>query len=259
MFAYPKFKGGKQLLTDAYSEKWGFTMMNISVYRLKAGEELSLLEPGMETAVLLLEGKIVYFYDESETEAERESVFKALPVCLHAAAGHEIVVRALTDAEILVQSTENERDFPSRMFFPADVTKFVSCDGKWENTAVRDVVDIINIKNSPYSNMVLGEVYARQGRWWSYIPHYHPQPEVYYYKFARPEGFGACFIGDKAYTVKDGSVGAFPGGLTHAQVTAPGYPMYCAWMIRHLPGDSWDNTRTDKAEYTWLNDNPDLK
>ena len=115
-----------------------------------------------------------------------------------------------------------------------------------------DGVDIINIKVAPYSNMVLGEVYARQGRWWSYIPHHHPQPEVYYYKFDRPEGFGACFIGDKAYTIKDCSVGMFPGGKSHAQVTAPGYPMYCAWMIRHLPGDPWNNTRTDLPEYAWL-------
>ena len=168
-------------------------------------------------------------------------------------------MRAETDAEILVHSTENDRYFPSRLFRQENVVKVVSCEEKCKNTAVRDVVDIINIKNSPYSNMVLGEVYARQGRWWSYIPHFHPQPEVYYYKFERPEGFGACFIGDKAYTVKDKSVGAFPGGLTHVQVTAPGYPMYCAWMIRHLPGDPWDNTRTDKPEYMWLNENPELK
>ena len=155
-------------------------------------------------------------------------------------------------SEILVQSTENDKEFPSKLYRKEDCSSFVSCEGKWENTAVRDVVDIINIKVAPYSNMVLGEVYARQGRWWSYIPHHHPQPEVYYYKFDRPEGFGACFIGDKAYTIKDCSVGMFEGGKTHAQVTAPGYPMYCAWMIRHLPGDPWDNTRTDKEEFKWL-------
>lgn len=259
MFRYPKFRNGRQQLTNAYSDKTAFTMMNIAAYDMKSGEELMILEPGMETATLLLSGKITYYYDETEATAEREGVLKALPTCLHTARGHEVVVRAETDAEILVQSTENERDFPSRLFRPEDVVKVVSCEGKWENTAVRDVVDIINIQNSPYSNMVLGEVYARQGRWWSYIPHFHPQPEVYYYKFERPEGFGACFIGDKAYTVKDKSVGAFPGGLTHVQVTAPGYPMYCAWMIRHLPGDPWDNTRTDKPEYVWLNENPELK
>lgn len=258
MFGYPKISGGKQILTRNYG-KTRDMMMNITAYFLKAGEELTVSEPGMETAVLLLSGKVVFAYDDERAEAERESVFKALPTAVHVAAGHEVAVYAETAAEILVQSTENDREFASRLFRPEDVTKFVSCEGKWDNTAVRDVVDIINIKNSPYSNMVLGEVYARQGRWWSYIPHFHPQPEVYYYKFERPEGFGACFIGDKAYTVKDKSVGMFPGGFTHVQVTAPGYPMYCAWMIRHLPGDPWDNTRTDKPEYEWLLENPELK
>lgn len=258
MFIYPKISGGRQILCRAYG-KTSDMMMNITAYFLKEGEELTVSEPGMETAVLLLSGKVVFAYDDERVQAERAGVFKALPTCVHVAAGHEVAIYAETAAEILVQSTENEKQFPSRLFLPKDVVQKVSCEGKWDNTAVRDVVDIINIQNSPYSNMVLGEVYARQGRWWSYIPHFHPQPEVYYYKFDRAEGFGACFIGDKAYTIKDKSVGMFPGGKTHAQVTAPGYPMYCAWMIRHLPGDPWDNTRTDKPEYEWLLENTDIK
>lgn len=258
MFIYPKISGGRQILCRAYG-KTSDMMMNITAYFLKEGEELTVSEPGMETAVLLLSGKVVFAYDDERVQAERKGVFKELPTCVHVAAGHEVAIYAETATEILVQSTENEKQFPSRLFLPKDVVQKVSCEGKWDNTAVRDVVDIINIQNSPYSNMVLGEVYARQGRWWSYIPHFHPQPEVYYYKFDRAEGFGACFIGDKAYTIKDKSVGMFPGGKTHAQVTAPGYPMYCAWMIRHLPGDPWDNTRTDKPEYEWLLENTDIK
>lgn len=258
MFIYPKISGGRQILCRAYG-KTSDMMMNITAYFLKEGEELTVSEPGMETAVLLLSGKVVFAYDDERVQAKRAGVFKELPTCVHVAAGHEVAIYAETAAEILVQSTENEKQFPSRLFLPKDVVQKVSCEGKWDNTAVRDVVDIINIQNSPYSNMVLGEVYARQGRWWSYIPHFHPQPEVYYYKFDRAEGFGACFIGDKAYTIKDKSVGMFPGGKTHAQVTAPGYPMYCAWMIRHLPGDPWDNTRTDKPEYEWLLENTDIK
>ena len=255
MFLYPKFKNGKQELTRAYG-KTAVSMMNITVYRLKAGEELEIAEPGMETAILILEGDVTMYCEDKEYVCKRKSVFTELPTCLHVSKDVAVIVKANAASEILVQSTENEKVFATRLFRPEDCMSFVSCEGRWENTAVRDVVDIINIKNSPYSNMVLGEVYARQGRWWSYIPHDHPQPEVYYYKFERPEGFGACFIGDKAYTVKDGSVGIFEGGKTHAQVTAPGYPEYCCWMIRHLPGDPWDNTRTDKPEYSWLLDLP---
>lgn len=256
MFIYPKFdRSGKKVVTRTYG-KTASMLQNITVYKMKPGDRLELTEPGMESAYLLMEGEITFYWDDRSFHAARTGVFDDLPVCLHTPQGVVVAIEAHAPTELLVQSTPNERDFACRLFDKTDVTKFVSCEGRWENTAVRDVVDIINIKNSPYSNMVLGEVYARQGRWWSYIPHNHPQPEVYYYKMHRPEGFGACFIGDKAYTVKDGSAGLFDGGYTHVQVTAPGYPMYCAWMIRHLDGDPWDNTRTDDPAFTWLLDLP---
>lgn len=251
MFIYPKFKSGKQEVTRVYG-KTSPMLMNITVYKLQKEEEIELFEPGMETALLILSGKIIVYYEDSQLQMEREGVFEELPTCLHVSKDTVLTVKAEKDSEILVQSTENERYFEPRVFTKNDIYKFTSCKDRWEGTAEREVIDIINIKNSPYSNMVLGEVIARQGRWWSYIPHHHAQPEVYYYKFKRPEGFGACFIGEKAYTVKEGSAGLFEGGKTHAQVTAPGYPMYCCWMIRHLPGDPWDNTRTDDQRYSWL-------
>lgn len=254
MFIYPKFdKNGKKTVTRVYG-KTASMLMNITVHKLKKGDTLELLEPGMESAILLLQGNIEYIYEDKKESASRKGVFSAPPVCLHVCKDVAAAVHALEDSEILVQSTDNDRAFASKLYREGDIKKFVSCEGRWDNTAVRDVVDIINIHNAPYSNMVLGEVYARQGRWWSYIPHDHPQPEVYYYKFDRPEGFGACFIGEKSYTIKDGSAGLFDGGYTHAQVTAPGYPMYCCWMIRHLDGNPWDNTRTDDPRYSWLLD-----
>jgi 5-deoxy-glucuronate isomerase len=255
MFIYPKFdRNGKQIITRVYG-KTADMLQNISVYRIKEGDTLELIEPGMESAILLFCGEIDYRYENKCEHAVRRGVFADPPVCLHVPKDIAVAIKAYKDSEILIQSTFNDRVFPAKLYRKEDIQSFVSCEGRWENTAVRDVVDIINYKNSPYSNMVLGEVYARQGRWWSYIPHNHPQPEVYYYKFDRPEGFGACFIGEKAYTIKDGSAGLFEGGYTHPQVTAPGYPMYCCWMIRHLDGAPWDNTRTDDPRYTWLLEN----
>lgn len=252
MFIYPKFdRNGKQTITRVYG-KTASMLQNISVYRIKKGDTLELYEPDMESALLLLCGNVVFMYGDNQEAAVRRGVFIDPPTCLHICKDEGVAIKALEDSEILCQSTYNDRQFAAKLYREKDIKKFVSCEGKWENTAVRDVVDIINIRNAPYSNMVIGEVYARQGRWWSYIPHDHPQPEVYYYKFDRPEGFGACFIGEKAYTIKDCSAGLFDGGYTHAQVTAPGYPMYCCWMIRHLDGNPWDNTRTDDPRYSWL-------
>lgn len=255
MFTYPKFdRDGKHVLCRTEG-KTAAMLQNITVYRLKAGETLELMEPKMESAILLIQGDISYFYDEKEERASRAGFLKELPTCLHVCKGMDVAVEAHSDSEILVQSTENSREFPAKLYRKEDIDVTVSCEGKWENTFVRDVCTIFDYSNAPYSNMVIGEVYARQGRWWSYIPHHHPQPEVYYYRFEREEGFGACFIGDKAYTVKDGSVGMFEGGKTHAQVTAPGYPMYCVWMIRHLNKNPWEKTRIDDKRFEWILEN----
>ena len=252
MFAYPKFnrKGVKTLVkSDGRGSEF---LMDITVHRLKKGGRRTFFSNVAETALLLTEGAVEFSAEGNKYEAERKNVFEALPSCLHVPKDVKVTVSAVADCEFIVQSTANDRDFPVRFYAPEDIVCTVSCEGCWENTAVRDVNTVFDYDIAPYSNMVLGEVIARQGRWWSYVPHSHPQPEVYYYKMPREEGFGACFIGDEAHTVKDGSVGAFPGGKTHVQVTAPGYPMYCAWMIRHLDGDPWLKTRTVDPRYEWL-------
>ncbi|MBQ7542749.1 MAG: 5-deoxy-glucuronate isomerase [Clostridia bacterium] len=250
MFAYPEFVNGKKIL----SEKSSDMLMDIAVYRMNAGDTLSFRSESMETAVLLVSGAVTLGWNGNTAKVSRKGLFTEGPSCLHVCKLTDVTVAADEDSEILVQQTDNEKAFDAVLYRPEDCVYAVSCEGKWENTAVRDVVTVFDYSIAPYSNMVLGEVYARQGRWWSYTPHWHPQPEVYYYKFDRPEGFGACFIGEKAYTVKDGSVGCFTGGNTHAQVTAPGYPMYNVWMIRHLPGDPWDKTRIVDPRYAWLDE-----
>ena len=82
---------------------------------------------------------------------------------------------------------------------------------------------------SPESNMVLGEVLNDRGNWSGYLPHRHPQPETYFFKFDHPEGFGASFVGDQVFKSTDESFSAIPGGELHPQAVAPGYQMYTCW------------------------------
>ncbi|MGI6702181.1 MAG: 5-deoxy-glucuronate isomerase [Christensenellales bacterium] len=250
MFGYPEYANNKKIISRTGGKNKDM-MMDITLYILKPRETRRIYHKDKETAVLLLSGRLKFDWLNRSETVSRKDVFSEDASCLHFPKGVNVKVTALTECEILVQSTTNERDFAVKLYRPEDIQFFVSCQGKWENTAVRDVKTVFDYTNAPYSNMVLGEVIARQGRWWSYIPHNHPQPEVYYYKFQRPEGFGACFIGETAYTIKDGSYGAFPGGMNHPQVTAPGYPMYCCWMIRHLLDNPWTD-RIDDSRYTWL-------
>lgn len=251
MFRYPEFEGEEKVLCrmDGIGKEM---LMDISVFRLEKGRKKVFCDENKECVVLLIDGEIRIKTDGIDETAVRHGLFDDLPTTVHVCKGTTLEIEGLTDCRFMYQATTNERTFPAKIYRKEDVIRTVSGEGLWENTSVRDVNTIFDYDNAPYSNLVIGEVLARQGRWWSYVPHSHPQPEVYYYEFDRPEGFGACFIGEEAHTVKSGSVGMFTGGKTHVQVTAPGFPMYNVWMIRHLDGDPWLKTRIVDPRYTWL-------
>lgn len=250
-FSYPEFnaEGVKVLSTAGDAEN--DMMMNITVYRMKAGEERNFLFPTEEMAVLLVLGKITYKWDGKEETGKRSSFIEEGPYCLHVSRGIEVTVQALEDSEVLVQCTENDRDFGQFYYRPEDCRDDIFGADMFDNKMKRTVRTVFDYNNAPYSNMVNGEVINHQGGWSSYTPHHHPQPEVYYYRYERPEGFGACFIGDDAYKIMDGSAAAIPPGKTHPQVTAPAFPMYYCWMIRHLEDNPWTDRVVD-PRYTWI-------
>ncbi|HJB30163.1 MAG TPA: 5-deoxy-glucuronate isomerase [Candidatus Blautia faecavium] len=255
VFGYPSFdeKGEKILTTydNAYKEMG----MDIRVYRIHEGETRRFFKEEEEMAVLLLEGEITYKWDEKEQKVSRSNVFDMGPWCLHVCQETEILVRGDSGAEILVQCTKNQQKFPSRLYAPKDAPWIYSCQGKFGNTANRRVNTIFDHDIAPYSNMVLGEVLNDRGNWSGYLPHRHPQPEVYYFKFDRPEGFGASFVGDEVYKSTDGSFSAIPGGKLHPQAAAPGFQMYTCWMIHHLEGNPWLQTdRCEDERYLWLHE-----
>ena len=253
VFGYPGFNEAGEKVLTTYDNDYKDMMMDIRVFKMKKGDVKKLLKSGEETAVLLLNGRITIKWEEKEKEVSRKDVFTEGLWCLHVCKGVEVSVEASTDTQILVQSTFNDRTFDSKFYEPEDAPWIYSCKGKFGDTAVRRVSTVFDYETAPYSNMVLGEVLNDRGNWSGYIPHQHPQPETYYFLFDRPEGFGASFIGDEVYKIKDGSFSAIPGGKTHPQAAAPGYQMYTCWMIRHLEGNPWTD-RIDDERYTWLYD-----
>ena len=99
--------------------------------------------------------------------------------------------------------------------------------------------------------MVLGDDLNHTGKWSSYPPHHHPQPEVYFYRFDYPAGFGAGFANGEIFKTGHNGLAVINHGF-HSQTAAPGYAMCYAWGIRHLDGDPWDKTRIDDPEHAWL-------
>lgn len=226
-------------------------MMDIDVLKLEKGKARKFSEQCKETAVLLLKGKAVICFGTAKKEISRGSEFDENPWCLHAPKNTDIEVTAIEDSEFVVQRTENDGQFDAKLYSPDECRIEIFGDGEWNGTARRIVRTVFDYKNAPYSNMVMGEVITYPGKWSSYPPHYHPQPEVYYYRFNRPEGFGLCLNGDKAYKIGDNSFAAISGGDVHPQTSAPGYAMYYCWMIRHLEGNPWKD-RIVAKEHVWL-------
>lgn len=249
-FVYPEFdaSGKKQLCTYGAENDM---MMDIAVYRMKKGDKKTFLSATEETAVLVVLGKVSYEWNGEKKEGWRHDFINEGPYCLHACKGVEIKIEALEDSEVLVQKTDNDREFASVFYTPETCTNDTFGKGLCEDRMERTVRTIFDYSNAPYSNMVNGEVINHQGSWSSYTPHSHPQPEVYYYRYERPEGFGACFIGESAFKIADGSAAHITPGKNHPQCTAPGFPMYYCWMIRHLPGNPW-TTRDDDPRYLWI-------
>lgn len=230
-------------------------LMTIKVKKFKEDEEITVNSPDCETAFLLLCGNAQFNWNGRSEKVSRINCFDRKPYCLHVARNTSVTIKAEKDSEVLIQQTDNDRDFESVFYKPEDVLYQEFGKGQWDGAAYRICSTIFDYDNAPYSNMVLGEVFNQPGRWSSYPPHHHPQPEVYYYQFDKPQGFGACFNGDKVYKSTHGSATFITDGVDHHQVVAPGYEMCYVWMIRHLKDDTWYKTsRFYAKEHEWLVD-----
>ncbi len=253
LFGYPEFDENGEEILSTYDNEYSDMMMDVRVYRMKENEVRTFERQGEETAILLLSGKIEYSWEDHQETASRKDVFSEGPYALHVCSKTKVTVKALSAAEILVQCTKNETVFVPKLYKPEDAPWSYSCVGKFGNVAKRRVNTIFDKEIAPHSNMVLGEVLNDRGNWSGYLPHRHPQPELYYFKFDRPEGFGASFVGDEVFKSVDNSFSAITPEALHPQSVAPGFQMYTCWMIRHLPGNPWTD-RIDDERYTWLYD-----
>ncbi len=225
-------------------------LMDMGVYLFEDNEKVTFFEDNKETAFLVLLGEGKFFFDGKEEYFKRNSLFEENPFVLHIPKGVKVEIQSINSLEVLIQKTKNDKIFDTVYYTPEIIEERILGDNVLNNTSRRVIRDVFNYDNAPYSKMVLGEVITLPGKWSSYPPHHHPQPEIYYYRFDRDNGFGTCYIGDNAYKVENNSSANIEGGLTHPQNSAPGYAMYYAWLIRHLDNEPWTK-RIDDPKHTW--------
>jgi 5-deoxy-glucuronate isomerase len=188
-----------------------------------------------ETAWLLLSGALDVTVDGRKVRLERSSLFDEGPQVVHVSAGTPLAYERLKDCELLVLAAKNPQRFAARTY--TQVKDEHRGKGKVHDAAYRFVRTAFDGTNAPpEATLVLGEVINFPGRWSSYPPHHHPQPELYHYRFDRPQGYGHAELGEQVFKVKSNDTLRIMNGCDHPHCAAPGYAMYYAWVIRHLPG-----------------------
>lgn len=210
--------------------------MDFGIHVFRSGERIDQTL-SKECIWLLLHGEARIAVDDDEMVVQRGSLFDEAPTALHVGPGTRVRLRAQSHhVEWAFVATTSDGPFEPRLFSPHDVEPEYRGLGLAQGTCLRNVRLIFDRDNRPKSNLVIGEVINYPGRWSSYPPHHHAQPEVYHYRFSEPQGYGHGEVGDRVFKVRNHDTLRIPGMNDHAQVAAPGYAMYYLWIVRHLEG-----------------------
>jgi len=212
-----------------------------------------------EKAILLVAGEVELTWTAAggaprQAKASRQSLLDQSPAVLHLPDGDEArIVAGAGGAELLVTRTDNPRPFPARYYSPEDCRSEARGKGTMQETSTRIVRTVFDDSNAPEANLVIGEVVTAPGKWSSYPPHHHPQPEIYHYRFSPGQGFGLTAIGSDTHQVRNRDTVIIRDTQDHPQVAAPGYAMWYVWVIRHLDGNRY-GIPTFTPEHTWVQD-----
>ncbi|XP_060085119.1 5-deoxy-glucuronate isomerase-like [Ylistrum balloti] len=230
--------------------------MDFGILKLSRGAVFHSKE-AKERAFLLMDGSIAFKYANKKNIAMRNSLLDELPHVLQVPKGAEVTLVAHEDSELCVQKAINNTDFEAVYYAPEHIRQQRFGEGTMQDSSTRIVRTVFDAKNATFSEMVLGEVINFPGKWSSYPPHKHPQPEIYHYRFpdAPSQGFGFGQVGENVYAIAHESTMIIDPWLVHPQVAAPGYPMYYIWMIAHTEGEKFGpNSRQFVDEHAWLLD-----
>lgn len=247
-----KFKPGYSPITYLDDKEYS-TLMDFGILTIENGQ-VERNNEEKERAFLLIGGEAAFEWEGNRIIAKRQSFLDEEPWCLHVPAGVDVKLTGLSEStEICVAKTYNERKFESKLYSNKDCRVEQFGKGTLGETSTRTVRTVFDISNADYANLVVGEVVNYPGKWSSYPPHHHPQPEIYFYKFYPEQGYGYSESGDEVFKVRNNDTAVILNEVTHSQVAAPGYAMYYIWVIRNLDNNPF-NERIFVPEHKWLLD-----
>lgn len=214
-------------------------LMDFGILRLAEGQTFEECRP-QEAAYLLVNGYVLAEWEDSKEEMKRSNCFDEGMWVLHVPSDTRVKFTGIgPETEIAIQATVNPTKFPARLYRPEDVPDENRGAGTMKETCTRTVRTVLDYAKAPWSKLVLGEVINTPGKWSSYPPHIHPQPEIYYYRFNPANGYGYSEYGDEVLRVQDRDTIFISPNLTHPQVATPGNALWYLWVIRHLDDDPY--------------------
>ncbi|MDR2247440.1 MAG: 5-deoxy-glucuronate isomerase [Treponema sp.] len=218
-------------------------LMEFGVLSLAPGASYESYSETDERLWLLSGGSAEIAWEGRKAEISRPNLFDYSPWCLSAPAKCRVCVTAGKEGvEFYYCATNNPKPLEAKLYSPEECRSEMRGKGTMRETSTRVVRTIFDDTNRPESNLVIGEVIGVPGKWSSYPPHHHPQPEIYHYRFLPSQGFGLTAIGDTPYIIRDKDTILIRDGEVHPQVTAPGYAMWYLWVIRHIEGAHYGPT-----------------
>ena len=238
----------------------GWDWVTATVHRLARGQVVTRVADDQERLVLVLEGTASLVAGELSLErvGSRTSVFDgpAAPVVL-VAPGDAIHLVAQTDALVVVAAAPGGPVRATRYIAPEDIL----VEARGEGNTARRIHHLLDPQMEA-GRLIAFEVYTPGGNWSSYPPHKHDSEnppvearleEYYFYRFAKPQGFGfqrvytADRTLDESMAVGDCDVVIVPEGY-HPFGAPAGYDAYYlnimagpnrAWYFTIDPDHAW--------------------
>ena len=219
---------------NPYGETLDKTGMDFDILIINENETYSIKEETKEVAVIVIVGAGTMEFQTSKVLFDRRNWIDNDPTVVHMGPGESVKLTSSSQTRIAIVKTENKENFKGRVYSPDNIATEHRGKDQLDDTCYRLVRLAFDDTISPKeAKLVIGEVLNFPGKWSSYPPHHHSQPELYYYELSPDWGYGHGELGDDVYKIKNGDVLAITNSKTHSQTSAPGFHMYYLWAIRH--------------------------
>jgi len=219
---------------NPYGETLDKTGMDFDILIINENETYSIKEETKEVAVIVIVGAGTMEFQTSKVSFDRRNWIDNDPTVVHMGPGESVKLAASSQTRIAIVKTENKEKFKGKVYSPDNIDTEHRGKDQLDDTCYRLVRLAFDNTISPKeAKLVIGEVLNFPGKWSSYPPHHHSQPELYYYELSPAWGYGHGELGDDVYKIKNGDVLAITDNKTHSQTSAPGFHMYYLWAIRH--------------------------